>query len=82
MADGAFDHGRDLGGGAAEELGVHYHRLLVDVPVDEHPSTAVAGVPLGEQVLVVGAEVCGVRGDRGRGFAPDAELAGGEGGVG
>ena len=82
VANGALDHRRHLGGGAAEELGVHDHRLLLDVPVDEHAPAAVAGVPLGEQVLVVGAEMGGVGRHRGGALAPDAPLAGGEGGVG
>ena len=29
------------------------HRTALDVPVDHHPAPAVAGVPLGHQVLVV-----------------------------
>ncbi len=54
---------------------------VLHVPVHQHAPAAVAGVPFGEQVLVPGAEVRGVRGDRGRGAAPQAVVAGGEGGV-
>src|SRR3954462_15920597 len=37
------------------------HRTALDVPVDHHPAPAIAGVPLGHQVLVEGAEVLAVR---------------------
>jgi hypothetical protein len=78
---GALDHRGDLGGGAVDQLGVDGQRLLLHVPVDEHPSAAVARVPLGEQVLVVGTHVRGVGGDRGRALSPQVGAAGGEGGV-
>jgi hypothetical protein len=42
----------------------------------------VAGVPFGEDVLVVGAEVGRVGGERGGSLAPQPGLPGGEGGVG
>ncbi len=45
-------------------------------------AAAVAGVPLGEQVLVPGPEVSGVRCHRRRSGAPQPAVAGGEGGVG
>ena len=77
----ALDHRGDLGGGAVDQLGVDGQGLLLHVPVDEHPAAAVARVPLGEQVLVVGADVGGVGGDRGRALAPQLGAAGGEGGV-
>ena len=45
--------------------------FAVDVPVDHDAATAVAGVPLGHQVLIPGSELLGV-GSAGRGaFAPD-----------
>lgn len=55
----ALDHCGDLGGGASDELGVDRHRLALNVPVDQ---PAVAGVPLGEDVLIERAEVSGVAG--------------------
>jgi len=56
--------------------------VALHVPVDEDPAAAVADVPLGEDVLVVGVEVGGVRRDGGGAVSPDGGLAGGEGGVG
>ena len=44
--------------------------LALHVPVDQHAAAAVAGVPLGEDVLVVRPEVRGVRRHRGRARAP------------
>ncbi len=41
VADGAFDHCRDLGGRAAKQLGVDRHGVPLDVPVDEHPAAAI-----------------------------------------
>lgn len=70
----ALDHCGDLGGGAVDELGVNGQGLLLHVPVDEHPSAAVARVPLGEPVLVVGPHVGGVGGDRGRSLAHNSVL--------
>ena len=74
----ALDHGGDLGGGGFEHLGVHDHVLLLHVPVHQNPAAAVAGVPLGEQVLVPGPKVRGVRGGRGRGAAPQPLVPRGE----
>ena len=77
-----FDHRGDLGGGAGDQLRVDRHGLAFDVPVDEHAAAAVARVPLGEDVLVVGAEVRRVAGHGGRAGAPRLLRADGEGGVG
>jgi hypothetical protein len=77
----AFDHRGDLGGRAVQDLGVDCHRAFLDVPVDEHAATAVAGVPLGEDVAVECAEVAGVRGDGGCALTPDPRLPRGECGV-
>ena len=61
----ALDHRRDLGGRAGLELGVDAQPARLDVPVDHHAGAAVAGVPLGHQVRLPGAELLGVRGARG-----------------
>lgn len=82
VAHDAFDHRRDFGGGAGQVLGVDRDGLLLDVPVDEHATAVVARMPFGEQVLVVGTEVGGVRGDGGGSSAPDRVVPGREGGVG
>lgn len=49
-----------------------------DVPVDQDAPSAVAGVPLGEDVLVIGPEVGGVGGDGCRARAPQRLLPGSE----
>jgi hypothetical protein len=69
LTHGALNHRGDLRGSAANQLGVDDHRLLLDVPVDQDAAAAVARVPLGEQVLVISAEVRGVR-RHGRGALP------------
>ena len=60
---------------------MHHHGPALDVPVDQDPAAAVAGVPLGEDVLVPGPEVGGVRRDRSRPGAPQGLAPDGEGGV-
>jgi len=50
VAHRAFDHCRDLGGGAADQLGVDRHRLGLDVPVDQDAGLAVASVSFAEEV--------------------------------
>ncbi len=54
------------------------HRFLLDVPVDQDAAAAVARVPFGEQVLVVGAEVRRVGRDCRGALPPDRGVAGGE----
>jgi hypothetical protein len=66
---GPFDDGGDLGGGAAQKLLVDRHRLALHVPVEQHLAAVVAGVPLGEDVLVERAHVGGVACDRGGALA-------------
>ena len=72
VAQHALDHGGDLGRRAAPQPRVDAHRAALDVPVDHDAAPAVAGVPLGHQVLVEGAEVLAVRRAGGRALAPDA----------
>lgn len=45
--------------------------ILLYMPVDHHPATFVASVPLGHQILVPGAELLGVRGAGGGGLTPN-----------
>src|SRR3954466_3288863 len=54
------------------------HRTALDVPVDHHPAPAVAGVPLGHQVLVEGAEVLAVRSAGSHALTPDPGVTRGE----
>ena len=82
MVDRPLDHRGDLRRGTAQQLAVDHHRLPLDMPVDQDAPAAVPGVPLGEQVLVPGAEVSRVAGHRGRPLAPDRLVARGERGVG
>lgn len=65
----------------AQGLGVHDHGPALDVPVDEDAAASVPGVPLGENILVVGAHVRGVGSDGGRPLAPQLHVTGGEGRV-
>ena len=51
------------------------------MPVDHDAAAAVADVPLRHQVLVPGAELLGVGGTCRRALAPDAGVAGTQGGV-
>jgi len=81
VPDGALDHGVYFRGRGPQALGVHHHGPALDVPVDQDPAAAVAGVPLGEDVLVPGPEVGGVGGNRGRPAAPQGLAPDGEGGV-
>jgi hypothetical protein len=60
VAQEPFEHRGDLGRGAGRELAVDAQLLLLDVPVDHHAVAAVAGVELGHQVGVPGAEPLGV----------------------
>src|SRR4051795_6800473 len=71
VAQHALDHSGDLRGRAAPQPGMDAHRTALDVPVDHHPAPAVAGVPLGHQVLVEGAEVLAVRSAGGRALTAD-----------
>jgi len=66
VAQKSFEHRGDLGRGAGRELAVNAQLLFLDVPVDHHAVAAVAGVELGHQVGVPGAEPLGVGGGRGR----------------
>src|SRR5690625_3994632 len=78
----AFDHGGHLGGGAGDQLRMDRHRARLDAPIHQHAAAAVAGVPFGEDVAVIGGEVGGVGGHGGRALTPDGLLTCGEGGVG
>src|SRR3954465_13160095 len=61
VAQHALDHGGDLRGRAAPQSGMGARPTALAVPRDHPPAPAVAGVPLGHQVLVEGAEVLAVR---------------------
>jgi hypothetical protein len=52
VAHQSLDHRGDLGGRAVLELGVDARALSLDVPVDHHAGTAVAGVPLGVRIVI------------------------------
>src|SRR3954451_17926327 len=78
MTQHALDHGGDLRGRAAPQSGMDAHRTALDVPVDHHPAPAVAGVPLGHQVPVEGAEELAVRSAGGRALTPDPGVTRGE----
>ncbi len=77
-----FNHGRDLRGRAALELGVDTDRFFLHMPVDHHTPTAVPDVPLGHEILIPRAELFGVRGARGGAFPPNLWASDGKGGIG
>lgn len=54
----------------------------LDVPVDHDAAPTIAGVPLGGQVLVEGAEVFGIGGAAGGPLAPDRRVTGAQGPIG
>ena len=47
MSQNALDHGGDLGGRTAFELGIDAKGLLLHMPVDHDAPSFVAGMPLG-----------------------------------
>ena len=45
--------------------------ILFNVPVNHHPAAAITKVPFGEQVLIPGPELFGIRSTGRRGFTPN-----------
>ena len=80
MVQHAVEHGPDLGGRAALELGVDAGAAALDVPIDHHARPAVADVVLGHEVRRPRAEPPRVRRAR-RPLPPPGTVAGGERGV-
>ncbi len=72
----AFNHGCHLRGRTALDLRVNAGRLLVDVPIDHDARPAIAYVPFGQQILVPGGELLGIRSARRRCLSPDVRQAG------
>lgn len=67
MPEYALHHGGDFGGRTTPELGVDTGRIGSHMPVDHDAAPAVAGVPSGHQVLIIGPELFGIGGPGGRG---------------
>ena len=77
VAQQPFDHRGDLAGGAGRQLAVDAGALALDVPVDHHAWAAVAGVVLGHEVGLPGAEALRIAGAGGAG-PPEGRVTGGE----
>ncbi len=75
MTDYTFDHGGDFRRRRTFQLRVDAQALLLDVPVDHDPASAVADVPLCGEVLVPGAEMSGVGGTSSCSVTPDRRVA-------
>jgi len=82
VPDHPFDHGVDLGPGDVLQLRIDRHGPTLNMPIDHDAAAVVADVVFGEQVLVPGADLLGVRRAGGGALAPQRLLAGGERGVG
>src|SRR5436305_15092306 len=66
-----FNHGGDLRGRAALELGVDTDRFFLHMPVDHYPSAAVSDVPFGHEILIPRAKLFGIRGTRRSALPPN-----------
>jgi hypothetical protein len=55
-----FNHGRNLRGRTAFELGVDTDRFFLHMPVDHHPSATIADVPFGHEILIPRAKLFGI----------------------
>ncbi len=64
------------------ELGVDTGGVLFDMPIDHDALAAIAQVPFGEQIVIPGAKLLGVRGAGGGGFSPDVFPAHAKDGIG
>src|SRR3546814_6723411 len=60
MAQHALDHGGDLGGRAALELGIDACRASFDMPVDHDAPSTITRMPFRHQVAIPGSELCGI----------------------
>ena len=68
----SLDHHRHFRGEDRFELGVDTDGMLFDMPVDHDALAAIAQVPFGEQNVIPGAKLFGVRCAGRRGFSPDS----------
>ncbi len=71
MAQDPLDHRGNLGGGTTLELGIDTGGFFLHVPVDHDPSTAIANVPFGHQVLIPGPKLLTVCRTRRGALPPD-----------
>src|SRR5713101_9252897 len=81
VAQETFEHKSDFGRRTRLELRVNTGGVFLDMPIDHHPTAAVAHMPFREEVLIPGPELLGVGGTRSRAFTPDVRGATAEDGV-
>ena len=82
VAHDPLDHRRHFRGGDRFELGVDTDSVLFHMPIDHDALAAIAQVPLGEQIVVPGAKLLGVRRAGRRGLSPYVFLAHAKDGIG
>src|SRR3546814_2646454 len=75
MAQHALDHGGDLGGRAALELGIDACSASFDMPVDHDAPSTITRMPFRHQVAITGSELCGICRTGRAGVPPECSIA-------